>query len=93
MFWVKKPTESSPYAESKGGKYRIAVTKSTCRETGEATFKYTAFKNVGPGGAFDKVWDMLGDPSDNADDVKKRCVSDDRGERQAIRGAGKKRRR
>lgn len=94
MFWVKKPTKDSPYAESKGGNYRVTVTKLTDAETQEPYFKYTAWKRVEKGGKYDGgKWDMLVKPTRDADECKRACVSDDRAERQARRAQGKRRNR
>ena len=84
MFWVKKPTKDSPYAESKGGGYRVTVTKIA------DGFKYTAWKRVEKGGKFDGgKWDMLVKPTRDADECKRACVAD----HQAVRNANRKRRK
>ena len=68
MFWAKKPTREEPYAESRDGNYRIAVTFFK-RDTPEQVIKYTPFfRNQ-----------QIGQPTTSADEAKRICLSHSRG--------------
>lgn len=78
MFWSHKPSRQEPYAESRNGLYRIAITPHGHDDDGNEVYQYTAFVKVGSGGKVDKIWDRLGDISTDAEYVKKLCVSHSR---------------
>lgn len=68
MFWAKKPTRKSPYAESRDGNYRIALSFHK-RDTPEEVIKYTPFYRN----------QQIGQPSTDPKQAKRICLSHSRG--------------